>query len=839
MRIIDYLFDDMYMHTSSEYIFENTFENILKEKLSKDWMIRKDRLFLYLSQALYHPKAGWKIHVSTSVDNAEIILQKVIRIIDKEKCSFKVYGDKNILALSSQKFFPRTESGKFITIYPPTKRKALDLLEELYREIGHYKGPHILTDERYKDSECLFYRYGSFDGQYVFSEVGKKIPVYYDCIGNMVHDERSIPYKGPKLKYPNAYPMKKSRLLEKYQVLKCVHMSNSGGVYLAKDKKGNECIVKEARDYTVQSAKDPDMDAVKLLENEYQSLKEFSKDKICPIPIEILHDYENCYLIEEYLHGQTLFEFSRINNPIYHAKASIQDYVLYYQKINEYLKKLLCNLQAIHLKEYTFTDITANNIIITDDGLKLIDFESCTKNEYVMVSSKPLKDMNTLNSSLLQLFYSLIIKHEDALWIDCDIVDKTIEFLQDKYQLDLKYHSFLKGLKDNKSIDELISLIPQFPEKISFHKVYNETTIRLQEEIKGAILKNLKKNLIDLSLNCEEDGRYSYAYGLLGIKEYQPKAEMLLSIGKEMFGNIPIGLMHGSCGIAWKLIEMNALEEAKEIMRDIHHNTLFCNSYDLENGLAGYALCLEFYLSKRFDEELIENLEECMHFLREIYARNNNFLGINNVISFGYLNGKTGIAIVCLYASILLNDSSYLELGIHLIQDECAFLETMKDNDGLYLPYSSKDHRKSPYFSRGTGGLIAVACRFNAVLNKDITGGKLKEMIKTLDVTASINAGQFQGISGIGETYLDLYMFTKKKEYLLDAKRILKTLGIYTLKTKDGYQIPSDLFQRISYDYASGMSGISDFLERCDKPQLTRRFFIDELLGEKFYDVIN
>ncbi|MDZ7344133.1 MAG: mercuric reductase, partial [candidate division KSB1 bacterium] len=106
------------------------------------------------------PMQGWKIHVSSSINNAGDILRAIVPILARDNINFKFALDLRILALMNSKGWARQGAGKFITIYPLDEMQFKSLIEELYQATRDFQGLYILSDRRYKDSRVIFYRSG-------------------------------------------------------------------------------------------------------------------------------------------------------------------------------------------------------------------------------------------------------------------------------------------------------------------------------------------------------------------------------------------------------------------------------------------------------------------------------------------------------------------------------------------------------------------------------------------------------------------------------------------------------------------------------------------------------
>jgi len=138
------------------------FHELVFSKLPPEWDIKRRGIWFQCSSAQnILPDQGWKIHVSATRANAREILDRVSTLLfEAGDVDFKFALDIPTLYLLNGKNWPRAASGKFITIYPGSNGRFLELIEQIYAATREFQGPYVLSDHRYKDSHVVFYRYG-------------------------------------------------------------------------------------------------------------------------------------------------------------------------------------------------------------------------------------------------------------------------------------------------------------------------------------------------------------------------------------------------------------------------------------------------------------------------------------------------------------------------------------------------------------------------------------------------------------------------------------------------------------------------------------------------------
>ncbi len=139
------------------------------------------------------PEQGWKIHITTLMEDVQSVLNKVARICIENKIEFKHLKDRRSFIEMNSKNANRASSGKFITIYPTSNEVFVELLEMLSLATQEFKkGPYILSDKRWKTSN-VFYRYGGF--KRIVNEQGQHC--IKDEQGNLIEDQRNPFYQVP------------------------------------------------------------------------------------------------------------------------------------------------------------------------------------------------------------------------------------------------------------------------------------------------------------------------------------------------------------------------------------------------------------------------------------------------------------------------------------------------------------------------------------------------------------------------------------------------------------------------------------------------------------------
>jgi hypothetical protein len=121
-----------------------------------------------------------------------------------------------------------------------------------------------------------------------------------------------------------------------------------------------------------------------------------------------------------------------------------------------------------------------------------------------------------------------------------------------------------------------------------------------------------------------------------------------------------------------------------------------------------------------------------------------------------------------------------------------------------------------PYLRHGTAGIVAVAARFHACTGdaryRHIVRGAEADLMRR----HAISPGLFDGLTGIGETLLDLAdaFPDEAAGYLAAARRIAGGIEPFLVPRKEGLAVPGAELLRLSCDFATGNAGVGAFFDR-------------------------
>ena len=281
----------------------------------------------------------------------------------------------------------RSASGKFITIYP-SPNQFDELIEALYIAFKDCKGPYILSDKPYKDSEVIFYRYGGLKRIEHMNVFGERSSQILNDDFFEIEDIRSPKYVTPTFIIDKDYELtskqdessstdnSSSELFDKFEFISCIKHSNAGGVYVGKEKStDNTVLIKEARPFVGMNS--GDLSVIKLLEKELRLMEELAEDDIAPTPYGMYSAWTHHFMVQEFLTGSTLKNFSVNISQFIHANCTTSELNNWLAKFQTLSLNIIEMVEKLHHKKIIFGDLSFNNIMVDSDTLetKLIDFE--------------------------------------------------------------------------------------------------------------------------------------------------------------------------------------------------------------------------------------------------------------------------------------------------------------------------------------------------------------------------------------------------------------------------------------------------------------------------------
>jgi tRNA A-37 threonylcarbamoyl transferase component Bud32 len=890
MRLVPHLlfrfFDSEWYESLDRYQPTDELLCVARSVIPPTWQLRRNSKWFYLSPPeVKLPHQGWKIHISATVTNCEEVLRSVAMICRERETAFKFTIDRFLVHLMATKAWSRESAGKFITIYPLNEQHFRELLEELYTALRGVVGPYILSDRRYKDSRVIYYRYGGISSIRVLSHNGEQQHMLTTPDGSLIRDKR-VPYWNPPswvsddLYVPessddeNAEPVLKDG---RYLIEQVLSFSVNGGVYLALDRTtGSSVVIKEARPAT--GVNNANQDAVDQLRKEHRLLQKLQDTGITPVPIDLFEDWENLFLVEEYVPGLDLAIYTVTTNPLFKLYPSEAEKKAYLEMMRTIWLKLAHGLAIMHERGIVYGDLSTKNVLVRDGAagdVRIIDLEAAWEegvdrplslttpgftNPTQKSTDRKENDFYALGAVMLATLFPIngLIDIEpskknalvEAFGNDLGLAEPL------QYLIERCMHNDVAERPASYHLIEIMQRVPVYEAATST----NRATCALSKEELRTTIEGVTA-YIRASADTRRNDRLfpadpmvfitnplSVAYGAMGV------AYALARIDGEVPGllrswlhahpvhpsHYPPGLYVGAAGIAWTLWEIGMEDIALQTLRAFDHHPLLWDVANILYGSSGYGMtCLRFYLATR-DQTWLDKAIQVGEWL--LHSKSEDTRGCywpekEGETRLGYARGASGIALYLLYLSLVTEEEQFLETGKRALAFDLSYLRDLEE-ECLGVPrgtVGSFENVCTQYWINGSAGVATALVRFWAYTGDSEYLPVLKHL--SLDTCRKYTAfpGLFQGLSGLGNFLLDAYEFTGKERYLQQAYQAANSVLLYKLQRPGGIAFPGEQLFRISTDFATGSAGIALFLHRlmhADKPVGNFNFTLDQFFPQ-------
>lgn len=794
------------------------------------------------------PMQGWKIHVSANEANCRDILVKVAALALEQGIQFKFANDINTLKLMTSKRWTRGGSGKFITIYPPTEARFYQFIECAYAILKDEVGSYILSDRRYKDCRCLYYRYGSFIAINRLSYMGQNHQVLISPDGEEVFDKRNPFFETPTWVSdplpPDESDEGEMTLNEgRYVIKSALGFSNTGGVYLATDTStGKDVVVKEARPCVELG--EHGQDATTRLAQEAKILGALDGLGFVPKVYGTFWDWENFYLVEEYFDALDMREVMVMHSPLLRVNPSLADSEAFYDTYKRMFISVLLAIDQIHAKGVVIGDLSPMNILVqkTTMTVRIIDLEgafqplleeaqdihtpgfrpkvkgrkkasNCQDDVYaigaiMMYSMFPIAAMAFLRDDLFTTVLPAVVA--DMGWSNTPVL-----------------HVIQQLASNTMTCREAADLLngpATIEQPMATPRSVRAPAADVCGELAQFITRNYRLKELYTLFPADPFGAHTnpagLAFGSTGIIQSLLKCgfavpdEALSRYHKEIAAIEPAaiapGFLVGSAGMAWALLTTGDVESGKRFLQYANTSRLLRAHHSLYYGMAGIGMAnLAAYrmLGDRQYLDMATDLAETLASTAIKSARGLHWEDDGGVrIGFGY--GQSGVALFLLRLSQVLDVAKWREMGRKALEHDLSFGHQLEPEVTTFGCSPEETQTYEPYIEQGSAGIAKVAIRYGL-------WDQVDSILADTHRKYSGYPGLIYGLSGFVDTLLDAYLYSQDQRYLEMAERPLQGLtDLYLFQEKDGMATPGENMFRISCDYATGVAGVMRTLHR-------------------------
>jgi tRNA A-37 threonylcarbamoyl transferase component Bud32 len=770
------------------------------------------------SDAQMLPDQGWKIHVSATPTNAENIVDLVWNYCIKNQIAFKFLRSRSAVMLASSKYWSRSASGKFITLYPDSDDKFGTILLDLEPELREYAGPYILSDLRYCDGP-LYVRYGAFRAIWQQQEDGIRVASIITPDKSLVEDRRDPVFTVPDfVKVPEIirpFLTKTLGSLEEfiYDFDHALHFSNGGGIYLARDSStGEQVVIREARPHAGLDSNGDD--AVNRLLREKDVLSMLGGLDCVPRLINHKKVWEHHFLVTEFIDGLTLLEEIIQRYPLVHpapTETELLEYIAWAKSIFRKLKKAI---KKIHLRKVKIVDIHPSNIIVRSNGsIAIIDFECSDK-----LSNKSRLPLGALGFSSKA---NLSPEESDKYAYNC-VRLMVLMPLVPLLNLDItKAQTLVNAACANLPLKRAFGA--RLIREISRTKVDSlrsdvAANMFISEHFDWASARDSLVAGINAVATPERDDRLfpgdplqfanggaTLGYGaagvllalsLVGEQVSTSFVEWLVSAGSRTGTCLGYGLYDGLHGVAYALESLGARAAALEVLNRASAGTSI-TSIGLFSGQAGIALNY-LHFAQLVGDRI--NFSKAEHLCEALLSKLRDADGDALTVSAGLMHGATGAALLFLRFFELTGEDRFLDATEKAIRRDLSFGTTLPDG-AFHLHVGT---RYLVYLDGGSAGIGLVLAKYLSYRESPDLEAILQSIYQGCRIPFVMQPGLFQGRAGLIATLGQSLSDVDRAESYAQIAR----LGWHALMHQNSLAFPGTGLTRISYDLGTGSSGI-------------------------------
>ncbi|HZM83192.1 MAG TPA: lipopolysaccharide kinase InaA family protein [Candidatus Limnocylindrales bacterium] len=338
-----------------------------------------DERGIWRSNALAAPSdrvnQGWKLHISATAISAISTLRRCARVLNSTSLRWKAPTSlEDVRRLNMGLFHGYSQIGKIITVYAVDSATARSLAALLDDTLAGATGPAVPFDVPYRRGGVVYYRYGVID-PLLWVRVGERdVPALRSPAGELVPDVRAAHRAVPDwiedtISVSRRRIARRPRLPEPYLVYEAISQRGKGGVYRALDLGADPprpCVVKEGRRH---GETEPDgRDGRQRVAHERRVLGALAAAGVAvPRVLAAFVRAGNQYLVLEQLEGPTLSTAVAENGPYP---------VEWVAGIGAQLAE---QIAAMHSGGWAWRDCKAQNIILTEADVRLLDVEGACR----------------------------------------------------------------------------------------------------------------------------------------------------------------------------------------------------------------------------------------------------------------------------------------------------------------------------------------------------------------------------------------------------------------------------------------------------------------------------
>jgi tRNA A-37 threonylcarbamoyl transferase component Bud32 len=781
------------------------------------------------------PAQGWKIHVSTCLDNSDEVITRVWQYCVPRGISFKFLGSRLAVLMRNAKYASRSASGKAVTIYPADEDACERILLDLDAELADTPGPYILSDLRY-GAGPLYVRYGGFAERFCLDSRGEMAPAIENPSGDLVPDLRSpvftIPewVRLPEFLAPHLAARNSVNVTElEYELIGALHFSNGGGVYTATHKQtGERVILKEARPHAGLAA--DGSDAVTRLRREHDVLLRLSGLGIAPEVRGFFQVGEHYFLAEEFIPGRTLNSFFVERYPLGRSAPDAEATKAYAEWALRICDGVERAAEAMHERGVVFNDVHMFNIMVRPDGtVAFIDFEAAsdigegrirTVGNPGFAAPRDRVGFDVDAYSLACLRLAIFMPLTTLFALDRDKAAQLAVVIAGLFPVPEKFL--------DEAVREIVGETAPSAQSAS-HATGSAAPARdaggrppwdrLAADMVSAIRASATPDRADRLFPGDIDqfrvpgGGLGLAHGAAGVlyalseavgvrvPEYE---DWLVRRAADPPKGTHLGLYDGLAGVAYTLARFGQLDAAVRAARGCLSENWDRLGHGLYDGLAGFALAMASVGDDAGDPALADAAIQAAEIVAAPYLAAGQRAAAVPGGAVGLLRGASGKALLFIRMYERTGDPAYLDAAEAAIADDLDRCVT----DGNGALQVNDGWRTLPYLGGGSVGIGMVIDEFMAHRRNAAFADAARAIRLAASSGLYVQAGLFNGRAGM----IAYLAGTRDDSGQEASRRVASThvdrLAWHAVRYEGGLAFPGDMLLRLSMDLGTGAAGV-------------------------------
>ena len=802
---------------------------------------------------------GWKVHVSARPERLQHVLDKASQVCFQHEVSFKHLSTRLFYRWTHQKVAQRSQSGKFIAAYPADVETARDLMEALRAALADERGPYILTDRRYKDSNTVYYRYGAFVLRSRPRADGLPEALTLDHAGQLVLDRRGAsfhlpegvvdPFVGSGSGTGTGTGTAQGSDLDGFVIDSSIRFTSAGGTYRGRElATGRQVFIKEARPH-IGFREEDGATAQEQLREEWQTMTALHEAApgVAPEPIRYIRKWEHEFLVSEHVDGLTLGAWVSCNHPGLLAGSTPEEIAAYYGRCEQIVSAIELTLDRLHAAGYVFVDLSGSNVIAGDgDAVRLVDFGSAHRlgERFLRTGTPGFMPPAALAADDLTIYddYSLSALTQ----VLCGPLGMVRDFNPDA--LAHLHHD----------LSERVPVPPTLGKRVTkYHAPVRGAGFPTPEQVAEDPIRHLadfrdkaadalvamadydnERRVFPTIPSGHLSNTVCVAYGTAGVVHALRRAgrelpdRLLDRLRRDALakaGGLGPGLYVGNAGIACVLADCGLLDEARGLLAAADRHPLTADCADLFGGAAGVALAHLALYRHTGDQHHVDRAFA----LADVLASDSRLASLLGPYEpVGLAHGGSGVALLFQQLAGVTRDEGYQARAVRLLHRE---LDRAEEPDGVSLlfPVSTKDRRAMPYLYAGSSGIAYTATRCLHTGADERLAQAMPRLLAPLRVKYAIMSGLFQGLAGHAFVLADHALLTGDESSRQSSLDLARGLFKYAVPHPTGMRLTGHQTLRYSADLWTGSAGVLLALCHVLDPRPDALFTVDALAEQR------